>query len=39
VFEWHPHLEPEDDLERRKIAEQEAFERKQRELLGEEREA
>jgi Icc protein len=39
VFAWEPHLEPEDDLERRKIAEQKAFERRQRALLEQERAA
>jgi Icc protein len=37
VFPWEPHLQPEDDLERTKIAEQEAFEEEQRRLLERER--
>ncbi len=36
-FAWEPRLEPEDELERRRIAEQQAFERRQRELLAQER--
>ncbi len=37
VFPWEPHLEPDDDLERKKIAEQKAFEQEQRRLLERER--
>jgi Icc protein len=37
TFAWEPHLEPDDDLERRKIAEQRAFEEEQRRLRQEER--
>ncbi len=35
-FDWEHHLEPEDDLERRRIAEREAYEEEQRRLLAEE---
>ena len=37
TFEWKPHLEPEDELERRKIAEQKAFQAEQQRLLERER--
>ncbi len=37
VFGWEPHLEPEDTLERQKLAERAAFEREQRELMKRER--
>lgn len=37
VFAWEPHLEPEDELERRKIAERKAFEEAQRRLRDRER--
>ncbi len=37
VFPWEPHLDPEDTLERKKIAEQRAFEQEQRRLLERER--
>jgi 3',5'-cyclic AMP phosphodiesterase CpdA len=37
TFAWAPHLEPDDKLERRKIAEQQAFEAEQRRLLELER--
>lgn len=36
-YPWEPHLEPEDDLERKKIAEQKAFEAEQQRLLERER--
>ncbi len=36
TFPWEHHLEPEDTLERERIAEREAFEAQQRELLSEE---
>jgi hypothetical protein len=36
-FPWEPHLEPEDELERRKIAEQRAAEQRQRALRRRER--
>lgn len=39
TFEWTHHLEPEDDLERKRIAEREAFEQEQAMLLQEERAA
>lgn len=39
AFEWEHHLEPEDDLERKRIAEMEAFERQQEQRLQEERQA
>jgi 3',5'-cyclic AMP phosphodiesterase CpdA len=35
-FEWQHHLEPEDTLERQKIAERETFEKQQRQLRDEE---
>ena len=35
-FDWEHHLEPEDDLERERIAEREAHEEEQRRLLAEE---
>ncbi len=37
VFPWKPHLDPQDTLERKKIAEQAAFEREQHRLLELER--
>jgi 3',5'-cyclic AMP phosphodiesterase CpdA len=37
AFAWEPHLEPDDDLERRKIAEQKAFAAEQRRLRARER--
>lgn len=36
-YGWEPHLEPEDDLERQKNAEREAWRREQQELLAKER--
>ncbi|HEU5289009.1 MAG TPA: metallophosphoesterase [Cyclobacteriaceae bacterium] len=36
IFEWQHFLEPEDTLERQRIAEREDFEKKQKELLNEE---
>ncbi len=39
TFEWEHQLEPEDDLERERIAEREAFEATQKQLLNEEKQA
>lgn len=39
AFEWTHHLEPEDELERKRISEREAFEKEQARLLEEERSA
>jgi 3',5'-cyclic AMP phosphodiesterase CpdA len=39
TFEWDHHLEPEDEIERKRIADREAFEEMQEQLLAEERRA